>query len=209
MSDNKQVEFWRGSFGNDYIARNQGDTSGAEPRKILWSNILSSVSEGPQTILEVGANIGLNLIALSEMTDAKLFAVEPNHEAREALAQSGVVPPECLFDGTADSLPLKDASVEMAFTCGVLIHISPEHLLASCREIERVSSRYIACAEYFSVEPEEVSYRGHDGFLFKRDYGAFWMDNFPNLKLVDYGFLWKRATGLDDLTWWLFEKGSV
>jgi spore coat polysaccharide biosynthesis protein SpsF len=33
------------------------------------------------------------------------------------------------------------------------------------------------------------------------------MDRFPDLQLVDYGFFWKRATGLDDATWWLFRKG--
>ena len=55
--------------------------------------------------------------------------------------------------------------------------------------------------------------RGHDrrffGFrfrLFKRDFGGFWLDNFPDLQVVKYGFSWKRLTGLDNLTWWVFEK---
>ena len=97
-------------------------------------------------------------------------------------------------------------SVEFVFTIGVLIHIAPDDLLASCREMFRVSSQYVACAEYFNPTPVEIDYRGHRGVLFKRDFGAFWLDNFPELELVDYGFLWKRATGLDDLTWWLFCK---
>ena len=44
------------------------------------------------------------------------------------------------------------------------------------------------------------------GKLFKRDFGSFWWDLYPDLKLVDYGFFWKRVAGLDDFTWWLFEK---
>ena len=60
--------------------------------------------------------------------------------------------------------------------------------------------------EYFAAEPEEKRYRGQDGLLFKRDFGAFWLEMFPELELIDYGFFWKHATGLDNLTWWLFRK---
>ncbi len=43
--------------------------------------------------------------------------------------------------------------------------------------------------------------------LLKRDLAVFWMSQHPGLSLVDYGFFWKRASGLDNLTWWLFRKG--
>lgn len=62
--------------------------------------------------------------------------------------------------------------------------------------------RYIVLAEYFSVEPEERTYRGQNGLLFKRDFGGFFFDRFADLKAVDYGFLRPRATGFDNLTWW-------
>ena len=70
----------------------------------------------------------------------------------------------------------------------------------------RVSNRYIVCIEYFSDKPEEIEYRGQSGMLWKRDFGSFWMEQHPDLKLLDYGFFWRRATGLDNLTWWLWEK---
>ena len=73
-------------------------------------------------------------------------------------------------------------------------------------ELYRVSRKYIVLAEYFSVEPEERVYRGQSGLLFKRDFGGFFLDRFPDLTLVDYGFFWRRATGLDDLTWWALRK---
>ena len=94
----------------------------------------------------------------------------------------------------------------MAFTSAVLIHIAPEDLKKACSEIHRVSSKYIVCREYFATEPESKNYRGHDGLLFKRDFGAFWLDNFPDIELVDYGFLWHKVTGIGDLTWWVFRK---
>ena len=110
-----------------------------------------------------------------------------------------------VYDATAENIPLADGAVELAFTCGVLIHVPPEDLGRACDEIYRVSSRYIVCIEYFSDREEEVSYHGQSGLLFKRDFGAFWMDR-HDLTLVDYGFLWKPATGLDNLTYWTFEK---
>jgi hypothetical protein len=94
----------------------------------------------------------------------------------------------------------------MVFTSGVLIHIHPDHLLPSCSEMFRVAGRYIVCVEYFSDHAEGIQYRGNANVLFKRDFGGFWLDHFDQLALVDYGFFWRRVTGLDNLTWWLFEK---
>lgn len=206
MADNDQVAFWRGQFGNAYIERNAADVGTLNSRHAMWKRILAPLRTPPRSMLEVGANIGLNLRALASLTEAELHAVEPNAKARAVLADSGALPASRIFDGTAASLPLDDGSIEFVFTSGVLIHIAPDNLLDACREMHRVSSRYVACAEYFNPIPVEIAYRSHSGFLWKRDFGGFWLDNFPDLTLVDYGFLWKRATGLDDLTWWLFQK---
>lgn len=205
--DTAQLLFWRGEFGGDYIERNSANAQNLRARVAMWSEIMRSVSGvPPRSILEVGSNIGNNLRALQALTGAKLYAVEPNAQARAVLLQDGVVEPDCAFEGIAANIPLADHTVEMAFTCGVLIHIHPDDLLASCKEIYRVSSQYIACVEYFSDKPEMIPYRGHDDRLFKRDFGGFWMDKFPDLRVLGCGFLWKRITGLDNLTWWIFEK---
>jgi hypothetical protein len=111
-----------------------------------------------------------------------------------------------VIDGLGDAIPLPDKAIDMVFTSGVLIHIHPDNLLVTCAEIHRVSRRYIACIEYFSDKPEETTYRGNSDVLFKRDFGGYWADNFPDLRLLGYGFAWKRYSGLDNLTWWLFEK---
>ncbi|MBX9633924.1 MAG: hypothetical protein K2X44_02990, partial [Magnetospirillum sp.] len=124
----------------------------------------------------------------------------------EVVTDQGTLQAEHVVNAIATGIPLADGAVELAFSSGVLIHIHPDDLLQSCREIHRVSSRYVVCVEYFSDKPEEINYRGHTGVLFKRDFGSFWMDNFPDLQLLDYGFAWKRITGLDNLTWWIFEK---
>lgn len=203
---NEQVSFWRGAFGDDYADRNDASAEALASRTAMWQRILDPLADPPRSILEVGANIGLNMRALSKFSDADLYAVEPGEKAREILANMGALKPGNIIDATASALPFDDVSMDLVFTSGVLIHIAPDDLLPACREMYRVSGRYIACAEYFNPVPVEIEYRGNTGFLWKRDFGGFWMDNFSDLELVDYGFFWKRATGLDDLTWWLFRK---
>lgn len=202
-----RLGLWKGAFGDAYTGRNAPKPALIEARARMWSRILSAIpGTPPASILEVGANLGLNLRALGRVTAAELYALEPNAKARAILEQHRVVPKARILDGTAEAIPLADASVDLAFTCGVLIHIAPDDLPGSCREIHRVVRRYIGCIEYFSDKPETIPYRGHVDLLFKRDFGAFWLDNFGDLALLDYGFFWKRASGMDNLTWWLFEK---
>ena len=206
-SDNPQIAFWRGAFGSEYIERNSATEARVRALIPLWSRILAhTISSPPRSILEVGPNIGLNLRALRFLSEAKIYAVEPNDRAREILVRDGVIEPAHLRSGAALSIDFPNGVADFAFTSGVLIHIHPDDLLASCREIYRCSERWIACIEYFSDTPEHVHYRGHNEMLFKRDFGGFWLDNFPDLRAVSYGFIWKRATGLDNCNWWLFQK---
>jgi pseudaminic acid biosynthesis-associated methylase len=203
----KQEQLWRGDFGNAYTDRNAVSDDKLKALTNHWARIMRG-TEGapPQTILEVGANIGLNLRALRLLIGAKFIALEPNANARQRLVADGVVAAEMALDGLGDAIPLGAGAVDMAFTSGVLIHVHPDNLLATCKELHRVSRRYIACIEYFSDKPEEVLYRGETKALFKRDFGGFYLDNFPDLRVLDYGFSWKRFSGLDNLTWWLFDK---
>ena len=205
--DATPIDAWKGEFGDDYAARNLATEETVSNSARAFAEILSHVKDSPPTsILEVGANIGINLRALARLSDAELFAVEPNAHAREQLVADKVVPQDRLFDAMATKLPLEDGAVELAFTSGVLIHVPPEDLETAYGEIHRVAARYILCAEYFSQAPVEIPYRGHEGLLFKRDFGGMWLDLFPGLEPVANGFFWKRTTGLDDINWWLFRK---
>lgn len=200
------LEAWRGQFGNDYIDRNEL-TPERHARKLReWARLLDSLGgRPPRSVLEVGANVGQNIAALAELTSAEISAVEPNANARARLAERGLIPAERIHNATAQNLPFADGSYELAFTYGVMIHIPPDDLLACCKEIHRVSSRFILCSEYLADQPTEKPYRGEEGLLFLRDFGAFWMDNFPDLELVDYGASWKRFDS-DTMNWWIFER---
>lgn len=207
MQETDQLRFWRGDFGDSYTDRNSSEAEHLRARVAMWAPIMNCLTGSPPaSILEVGANIGNNLRALRQLTDAEFYALEPNEKARTMLVDGGVVPADNVRDGFAARIDLPDGAVDMAFTSGVLIHVHPDDLEASCREIHRVAARYIVCIEYFADRPEEIEYRGHSERLFKRDFGGFWLDLFPEMETVDYGFAWKRLTGLDNLTWWVFRK---
>ena len=206
----EQERFWRGEFCDAYTDRSAVTAHDLRARTALWAQILDRMTHAPpRSILEAGANVGGNLRALRALTDAKFFAIEPNAKAREALIGDGVVPRSNVRDGVAAAIDFPDSSVDLVFTSGVLIHVHPDDLAASCKELHRVARQHIVCIEYFSVKPEEVPYRGHGERLFKRDFGAFWLDSFPQLRVLGYGFAWKRLTGLDNVNWWVFEKPAA
>jgi spore coat polysaccharide biosynthesis protein SpsF len=205
--DTAPIDAWKGEFGDEYLKRNRATEEIVGNAARAFTEILSHVKDRPPaSILEVGANIGINLRVLAQLTDADLFAVEPNARAREQLVADKVVPQDRLFDAVATKLPLDDGAVDLVFTSGVLIHVPPEDLETAYGEIHRVAARYILSIEYFSPRPVSIPYRGHEGLLFKRDFGGMWLDLFPGLEPVANGFFWRRTTGLDDLNWWLFRK---
>ena len=191
------LEFWQGEFGNEYTERNAN--ANIDARVALWREIMACIDPQPESILEIGAGGGKNLVALRRLGYWDLKAVEPNATARRMLRVAGFR----AYDGTAANMSMGHA--DLVFTSGVLIHIPPDELLAACQGIYDVAEHLIVCIEYFSHEPEEKLYRGHAGRLWKRDFGSYWLDNF-NLEHLGNGFSWKRTTGLDNLHWWAFRK---
>lgn len=194
------IDLWAGDFGNDYTRRNSADPSA---RLQIWKTLLPRHCE---SVLEVGANIGLNLEAIGRFSVAELYGCEPNDLAREQLED--IVSPTHVTADYAHKIRFPDGIADLAFTMGVLIHIPTDKLLPSMREIHRCARRWIICGEYFSPSEEMIPYRGHDNALWRRDYGSLWLDNFPDLQCISTMFAWKRMTGLDNLTFWVFEKGQ-
>jgi len=202
-----QLEAWTGQFGDEYMDRNEYADWKMVPGVEAFRRILGGLEI--ESVLEVGSNIGLNLLFINELFkgSAKLYAVEPNRKAFDTLVSQTRMKLEKAWNCDAFQLPLADSSIDLVFTAGVLIHIGPDDLGRATDEIVRVARKYVLCIEYFSRTPVEVPYHGQMGLLFKRDFGAFYLDRFLNLKCVGYGFLWQREFRIfDDLNWWLFEK---
>jgi pseudaminic acid biosynthesis-associated methylase len=205
------VDTWSGAFGDAYQVRNASNWKSIKNRTRLFENVFEAMEKNqpgqyPSSILEVGAGVGDNLRAIDTIYErgripVKLFAIEPHEAARDCVRDVAEVMP-----GEIADLPYNDASVDLVFTSGVLIHTQPDELHRAMQEVHRVAKRWVLCIEYFNPTPDEVEYRGQKGMLFRRDWGSEWLDRFPDLKSIGYGFMWKRVTGLDNVTWWLFEK---
>jgi pseudaminic acid biosynthesis-associated methylase len=195
------VELWKGDFGNAYTDRNDRSTLGA--REQIWKMLLP---RNVESVLEVGANIGLNLEAISQRSACELYATEPNDKARAQLENLDLVHPVNITADTADHIRFPDGIADLVFTSGVLIHVPPDKLERSLDEIYRCARRWIICGEYFAPQEEMIAYRGHPDALWRRDYGSLFLDRFPRLRCTAHMFAWKRMTGLDNLTFWVFEK---
>jgi pseudaminic acid biosynthesis-associated methylase len=197
-----QLGTWQGEFGKAYTERNIVDWHVRIP---AFAHMLKGLEL--KRILEVGCNRGHNLRCVSEVLgdSAEVFGVEPNRYALELAQETGdrTFP----IPGNAFDLPFKDGYCDLVFTVGVLIHISPDNLLTALREIERVSSRYILAAEYFSEEDEVVEYRNKSDLLWKRNFLKHYQAEFPRLRILNGGY-WGAAEGFDRTNWWLLEKSG-
>ena len=97
---------------------------------------------------------------------------------------------------------------DLSMIKGVLIHINPKMLNNVYEKLYESSNRYILIAEYYNPTPVNISYRGHDNRLFKRDFAGEMLDKYSDLELIGYGFQYHRDNYFkkDDLTWFLLEK---
>ena len=200
----EQESFWAGEFGADYIGRNQGD-------KLLASNLnffgkALRCARNPQSCIEFGANIGMNLKALKLLypgIDAS--AIEINGEAAQQLAD--VIPADQVFNQSIlDFKPSR--TYDLTLIKGVLIHLNPDVLPEVYDRLVETTGRYLVVAEYYNPSPVAIPYRGHDDRLFKRDFAGEIMERHRSLKLVDYGFAYRHDPDFpqDDITWFLMEK---
>jgi len=194
----EQERFWQGEFGDQYVDRNDGEVHVANVTA-FFAQALRRAGR-IDSVLELGTNRGLNLRALNRLfPEATLQGVELNAKARDIAQALGIAD---IFD-----YPVQQP-VDLAFTRGVLIYLPPELLPQAYAKLHEASRRHVLIAEYYSPSPVEISYRGHAGKLFKRDFAGEMLDLYPDLQLVDYGFVYRRDVNFptDDINWFLLEK---
>ena len=202
MYKTKQEEFWAGDFGTTYIERNNSEQL-LYSKVAMWANILKSANS-VSSVRELGCNIGLNLVALNRLhPNLSLFGYEINDEAVRQAIEFNVA--KITKGSILDKI--EEEAVDLTFTDGVLIHINPNHLHNVYENLVYGSNRYVLVAEYYNPSPIKVNYRGHSDRLFKRDFAGELIENY-GLKLIDYGFIYKRDNWApqDDINWFLLEK---
>ena len=201
--ETEQEAFWAGSFGDEYSDRNIGNGWIAS-NTALFAKVLDRTRK-VRSIIEFGANIGLNLRAVDQLIDqSELAAVEINHAAAAELRQWGRA--EVIESSILDFEPMR--TWDMALIKGVLIHINPDELPRVYDKLYASSGRYVCVVEYYNPSPVALPYRGHENRLFKRDFAGEMLERFSDLTLVDYGFCYRRDPNFpqDDVTWFLMEK---
>lgn len=186
----EQINFWSGRDGNSYTDRNPQSVKELDGlykkqygvlRTAMNRKFLSGISKDVK-ILEVGANIGLQLELLRKMGFTNLLGIEVNEYAVEAAKK--IHPKIDIIKGSAFDLPFKKNYFDLVFTSGVLIHIAPKDVKKATKEIVRVSGGYIWGMEYYAPKLTDIEYRGKKGFLWKRDFCDFYLKNFSDLKLA-------------------------
>ena len=198
-----QEFFWSGEFGDNYIERN-------ENKRLLTSNInffIKSLNRTKdlKTCIEFGSNVGMNIKALKIIyPELEFHAVEINKKAAKLLEK--IISPENIFQESILNFESKQ-KWNLCLVKGVLIHINPEKLEEVYKRIVNASGKYILICEYYSRKPESLLYRGHSNKLFKRDFAGEMIEKY-NLKLIDYGFIYRRDKlfNTDDRNWFLLEK---
>ena len=198
----EQELFWKNEFGDDYTDRNNDLLliNKIELFKKIFKNIKVF------NLLEIGCNRGLNLEAINRIdNNIELNGIEINEKASNIIKDKNIcksIYNTSIFDFNNGN------NYDLVFTLGVLIHINPERLNDVYKQMYELSNKYILIGEYYSRNIQEITYRGHQNKLFKRDFCGEIMNLYPSIKLVDYGFVYHRDQNfpLDDITWFLLEK---
>ena len=203
----EQETFWAGSFGNEYIQRNQGDALLASNLNFFSTALRTAC--GVKSCIEFGANIGMNLKAMKLLyPSVELHGIEINTVASNELAR--VIPASNVINSSIlDFVPPR--TWDLVLIKGVLIHINPASLLSVYDKLVASCGRYLLVAEYYNPTPVAIPYRGHNDRLFKRDFAGEILERHSKMRLLDYGFAYRRDPCFpqDDITWFLMERNDL
>ncbi|KKL78344.1 hypothetical protein LCGC14_2025770 [marine sediment metagenome] len=198
MKENsKQTKAWASEFGQEYTDRNMMDINAMDiiykhrhgmSRSDMNKLFLDELDRDIR-VLEVGSNIGLQLIFLQSAGFRNLYGIELSPYAVQlAKTQSEGIN---IIQGSALDIPFRDKYFDLVFTSGVLIHINPEDLNKVMSEIYRCTSKYIWGLEYYADKMTEINYRPskeNTNLLWKADYPTMFCDRFEDLKIVKKAF---------------------
>ncbi len=190
MVKTQQEEVWSGEFGEKYTDRNIMSPDELDQlcidnygisRTELNKEVLDKLNV--DIILEVGCNVGNQLLLLKMMGYTNLWGIELQEYAVEIARKrtSGIN----IAKGSAFDIPYKNKFFDLVFTSGVLIHISPDDIDKVLIEIYRCTNKYIWGFEYYNPEGYQmVNYRETDSLLWKTDFAKLFLDKFPDLRIV-------------------------
>jgi len=207
----KQMKTWDGEFGKEYTTRNALSMNDMEAlyneqygytRTEMNSEFIGAFDRDMK-ILEVGSNIGNQLLCLQKMGFNNLYGIELQTYAVE-LSKSRTEHIN-IIKGSAFDIPYKEGYFDLVFTSGVLIHIDPSDINMVIQEIYRCAKKYIWGFEYYADKYTEVLYREHKNILWKTDFAKLYDEQFSHLNLVkEKRFKYLNSDNVDSM--FLFKK---
>lgn len=190
MYASKQMEVWNGEFSKEYTKRNIRTIAERDKRYMELIGVsrtelnyeFVNFIDRSINILEVGSNVGDQLLLLEQMGFKNLTGIELQSTAVQiAKKRSESIN---FFQGSALDIPFNDNSFDLVFTSVVLIHISPQNITQCLKEIHRCSKKYIWGYEYYNNTYTEIEYRGNNDLLWKTNFCNLYLENFSDLRLV-------------------------
>ncbi len=186
-----QRQTWESEFGEEYIQRNvylpdELDTfykSRYDITKTQMNDIFLKDLPKDIRILEVGTNIGNQLMHLQSMGFTNLYGIEIQQRAvnysKHRTDNLNII------QGDALNIPFKDDFFDLVFTHGVLIHISPDNIQQAISEITRVSNKYVWGLEYYANKYTDIVYHDKEDLLWKTDFCKLFLEYNKDIKLIN------------------------
>ena len=191
---------WERKFGDDYQVRNTSIIAEVTNRIKLWEKIGKNL-HSVKSVYEIGCGMGANLHAIRWLNpNLSIYGCEPNKFGYEYLKNNKFIVDNSNY---LDVTPIMHADI--VFTYGMLIHTHKDDLYNTMEKMYIQSNRYIVMCEYFRPKREMLMYRDMPNQMWGDEYGKVFLDYF-RVKPLDCGFMWKETTGLDNITYWVFEK---
>lgn len=146
----RQETLWIGKIGDECVRKNQHNHDWALG---FWADICQTCA--PRTVLEVGCGPGRQIQDWWHL-GVRAIGVDLNHSAAK---QSGGV------QALGRALPFRDATFDLVYTMGMLIHVPHPVLLETMREIVRVSRDWVLSVELDGPENSHGMYDEPDLFF--------------------------------------------
>ena len=192
--ESKPERLWAGEYGGSWTDDNEMGVQEIDAKYTKWFGVsrlsllerfVGDLREDAR-ILEVGANLGTQLLCLGELGFHRLYGIDIQ---REAIDRAHRQRPELdIVEGNVFDIPFKDDYFDLVFTNGVLIHVPPEKLDTALDDIVRCSDDRIYGHEYYAEEYTEIDHRGHEGVLWKTDFPSRYLEG-RDLELLDIEYL--------------------
>lgn len=186
----KQITKWKDKFGKEYTNRNALTLDELERMyennyglsRTELNNIFIGKFNRSIRILEVGSNIGNQLLLLQKMGFKNLYGIEINDYAIELSKQR--TNNINIIQVSAFDIPFKNKYFDLVFTSGLLIHIAPHDINLVLNEIYRCTKEYIWCFEYYEEKYTEIIYRGKKDLLWKANFPQLYLNLFEDVQLI-------------------------